>query len=184
MIELFKQPNIDWMGKAKYFYALSGILLLAGWASILFGSGIRYGIDFKGGTNVDVRFADLPQIEGATGRFLLQQMAAVAELEAGMISKRTREALAAAKRRGKKLGGDRGVKPSAKTRAKALAAIEKRAASRAADLAPTIATLQAGGATSLRAIAAGLNDLGIETARGDGSWSAVQVARVLDRLAG
>jgi len=47
MIELFKQPNIDWMGKAKYFYALSGILLLAGWASILFGSGIRYGIDFK-----------------------------------------------------------------------------------------------------------------------------------------
>ena len=37
--------------------------------------------------NVDVRFADSPQIEGATGRFLLQQMAAVAELEAGMISK-------------------------------------------------------------------------------------------------
>jgi preprotein translocase subunit SecF len=57
MIELFKQPSIDWMGKAKYFYALSGMLLLAGWASIFFGSGIRYGIDFKGGTNVDVRFA-------------------------------------------------------------------------------------------------------------------------------
>jgi DNA invertase Pin-like site-specific DNA recombinase len=35
---------------------------------------------------VDVRFADLPAIEGATGKFLLQQMAAVAELEAGMIS--------------------------------------------------------------------------------------------------
>ena len=34
---------------------------------------------------VDVRFADLPQIEGATGRFMLQQMVAVAELEAGMI---------------------------------------------------------------------------------------------------
>ena len=63
MIELFKQPNIDWMGKAKYFYALSGILLLAGWASILFGSGIRYGIDFKGGTNVDVRFAQAPNVD-------------------------------------------------------------------------------------------------------------------------
>jgi preprotein translocase subunit SecF len=63
MIELFKQPNIDWMGKAKYFYALSGILLLAGWASILFGSGIRYGIDFKGGTNVDVRFAQPPSVD-------------------------------------------------------------------------------------------------------------------------
>jgi len=63
MIELFKQPNLDWMGKAKYFYALSGILLLAGWASIFFGSGIRYGIDFKGGTNVDVRFAQPPSLD-------------------------------------------------------------------------------------------------------------------------
>jgi preprotein translocase subunit SecF len=63
MIELFKQPNIDWMGKAKYFFGLSGLLLLAGWVSIFFGSGIRYGIDFKGGTNVDVRFAQPPSID-------------------------------------------------------------------------------------------------------------------------
>ena len=56
---------------------------------------------------VDVRFADLPQIEGATGRFLLQQMVAVAELEAGMISTRTKAALAAAKARGQALGGAR-----------------------------------------------------------------------------
>ena len=66
---------------------------------------------------VDVRFADLPAIEGATGKFLLQQMAAVAELEAGMISARTKAALAAAKRRGKKLGGDRGARLTAKARA-------------------------------------------------------------------
>ena len=38
-------------------------------------------------------------------------MAGVAELETGMISPRTKAALAAAKRRGVKLGGDRGVKP-------------------------------------------------------------------------
>ncbi len=63
MIELFKQPNLDWMGKAKYFYALSGILLLAGWTSIFFGRGIRYGIDFSGGTNVDVRFAQPPNVD-------------------------------------------------------------------------------------------------------------------------
>jgi len=63
MIELFKQPNLDWMGKAKYFFALSGILLLAGWISIFFGRGIRYGIDFSGGTNVDVRFAQPPNID-------------------------------------------------------------------------------------------------------------------------
>jgi preprotein translocase subunit SecF len=63
MIELFKQPNIDWMGKAKYFFALSGILLLAGWTSIFFKGGLRYGIDFKGGTNVDVRFAQPPNVD-------------------------------------------------------------------------------------------------------------------------
>jgi preprotein translocase subunit SecF len=63
MIELFKEPNIDWMGKAKYFYALSGILLIAGWTSILLHGGLRYGIDFKGGTNVDVRFAGAPNID-------------------------------------------------------------------------------------------------------------------------
>jgi preprotein translocase subunit SecF len=68
MIELFKEPNIDWMGKAKYFYALSAFLLLAGWASIFLkggplNGGLPYSIDFKGGTNVDVRFAQPPNID-------------------------------------------------------------------------------------------------------------------------
>lgn len=63
MIELFKQPNIDWMGKAKYFYALSGLLLVAGALSIVHQHGVRYGIDFKGGTNVYVRFAHSPNVD-------------------------------------------------------------------------------------------------------------------------
>jgi preprotein translocase subunit SecF len=68
MIELFRTPNIDWMGKAKYFYTLSAILLIAGWTSIFLkggpaGGGIPYSIDFKGGTNVDVGFAQPPDIE-------------------------------------------------------------------------------------------------------------------------
>jgi preprotein translocase subunit SecF len=63
MIELFKQPNLDWMGKAKYFFALSGTLLLIGWASIFLKGGIKYGIDFRGGTNVDVRFAQAPNVD-------------------------------------------------------------------------------------------------------------------------
>jgi DNA invertase Pin-like site-specific DNA recombinase len=126
---------------------------------------------------------DLPQIEGATGRFLLQQMVAVAELEAGMISARTKAALAAAKKRGKKLGGNRGVKPTAKMRARSTAVLQQRADARAADIAPTIRKLQAAGATSLRAIAAKLNEAGIPTARGQGEWSAVQVQRVLERIA-
>ena len=63
MIELFKQPNIDWMGKAKYFFALSGLLLVLGWAAIFLRGGIKYGIDFRGGTNVDVRFAQPPNVD-------------------------------------------------------------------------------------------------------------------------
>jgi preprotein translocase subunit SecF len=63
MIEFFKEPNIDWMGKAKYFYGLSAILLIAGLISWFHEGGLRYGIDFKGGTNVDVRFAQPPNID-------------------------------------------------------------------------------------------------------------------------
>jgi preprotein translocase subunit SecF len=56
-MELFKGVNVDWMGKAKYFVALSLLLLVVGWASILKNGGMRYGIDFRGGTLVYVRFA-------------------------------------------------------------------------------------------------------------------------------
>src|SRR6202047_4008411 len=94
---------------------------------------------------VDVRFADLPMIEGATGKFLLQQMAAVAELEAGMISARTKAALAAAKRRGVKLGGDRGARLSGQARGAGRAHLQNQAL----DLAPTIQELQATGCESL-----------------------------------
>ena len=63
MIELFQQPNLDWMGKAKYFFTLSGTLLVIGWAAIFLKGGIKYGIDFRGGTNVDVRFAQPPNVD-------------------------------------------------------------------------------------------------------------------------
>jgi preprotein translocase subunit SecF len=62
-MEFFKQPNIDWMGKAKYFFALSGFLLLLGGISWASKGGLRYGIDFKGGTLVYVRFAQPPDVD-------------------------------------------------------------------------------------------------------------------------
>jgi DNA invertase Pin-like site-specific DNA recombinase len=139
-------------------------------------------------TDIALRCADLPEIEGATGRFLLHQMAAVAELEAGMISSRTKAALAAAKARGQKLGGCRyradGVLYIASSEARQLAAeaVQRRATNFAAELAPTVRALQAGGAASLRALANGLNDAGIPAPRA-GLWSAGQVGRILMRLA-
>ncbi len=128
---------------------------------------------------VDVRFADLPAIEGPTGRFMLQQMAAVAELEAGMISTRTKQALAAAKARGKVLGGSRGVVPSYAAREASVSVRAGKARQRANDLAPVIAEIRASGVVSLNGIAAALNARGIPTARGRGQWSATQVARAV-----
>jgi DNA invertase Pin-like site-specific DNA recombinase len=131
---------------------------------------------------VDVRFADFPVIEGPTGRFMLQQMASVAELEAGLISTRAKAALVAAKARGKKLGGFRGDQLTNKARALGNQVRSARAYARAADLAPIIAELQAAGITSLRGIAVALNERGIQTPRGKGKWQAGTVTQLLARL--
>jgi preprotein translocase subunit SecF len=61
-MELFKSVNVDWMGKAKYFVTLSLLLLAIGWFSIL-RHGLYYGIDFRGGTLVYVRFSGPPPID-------------------------------------------------------------------------------------------------------------------------
>ena len=116
----------------------------------------------------------------SANRMTVGIMAVVAEEEARMISTRTKAALAAAKARGVKLGGDRGATISESTRIKGNAARLAKAQGRASDLSDVIAGIRADGASSLREIAAGLNDRGIPTARG-GQWSAVQVQRVLQR---
>jgi len=72
---------------------------------------------------------------------------------------------------------DRGARPTAKARAGGRAPLQARSRDRAADLATTIAELQAAGCESLWAITAGLDERGIPAVRG-GRWSAVQVARL------
>jgi hypothetical protein len=148
---------------------------------------------------VEVRFCDLPQIEGPAGKFMLRQMLAVAELEAGLIGERTRKALAQkkiwyanltadqqaelkAKGKATQLGGNRGNLPAIASRGRAisLALREEKSRQRATDLAPILVEIRASGITSLREIAAALNGRHIPTARG-GAWSAVQVKRILDR---
>jgi DNA invertase Pin-like site-specific DNA recombinase len=122
--------------------------------------------------------ADMP----SANRLTVGSMAMVTDEERRMISRRTKDALAAAKARGKKLGGNQGHLPviGDKGRAISLAARQAKARSRAADLVPIIEELRAAGVVSLQQIAAALNARGIRAARG-GAWSREQVRRVLEQ---
>jgi DNA invertase Pin-like site-specific DNA recombinase len=126
---------------------------------------------------VDFVAADMPQ----ANRLTIGIMAVMAEDERRRISERTKAALAAAKRRGVKLGGDRGARLTAKQRALGTAKRVEQARARAADLAPVVKELQANGCTSLRTIAAALDERGIPAAQG-GQWSATQVMRLLEHI--
>jgi DNA invertase Pin-like site-specific DNA recombinase len=129
---------------------------------------------------VEVRFCDLPDVEGPQGRFLLNSMVAVAELEAGLISQRTKAALKAAKARGRKLGGLRpGQRLTDDIRAAGRATRTARAAARAADLKPMLEDMRRDGIVSLRGLARELTSRQVETASGKSEWTAVQVQRAL-----
>lgn len=136
---------------------------------------------------VDVAFCDLPHVPpGAVGRFMLSQMALIAELERDVIAERTKAALAAAKARGTKLGGDRGYRPPAPPDAKAGGNASGAARSLAADhaafrLLPLVEELKAEGASSLHQIAAALTARGIPTPAGGAGWTATAVRRVVAR---
>jgi DNA invertase Pin-like site-specific DNA recombinase len=128
-----------------------------------------------------VVFCDLPQVPpGPVGKFLVTQMAAVAELEAGLISQRTRAALAAAKARGVRLGNPR-LRAGTANIARAAAAVRSaRARARAADLLPLVEQARRAGATTLRELAAALTARGVPTpAGGHRAWHPQQVRRLL-----
>jgi preprotein translocase subunit SecF len=63
MIELFRDIKVDWLGKRKIFLAISGAVMLLGLVSLIAKRSFNYGVDFKGGTIVQVRFKQKPDIE-------------------------------------------------------------------------------------------------------------------------
>jgi DNA invertase Pin-like site-specific DNA recombinase len=139
---------------------------------------------------IDFICADNPDVN----RMTITVLAAVAEHERKQISDRTKQALAARKARRLPLGmaaihayRKAHQKPPAPATnltnraagtARSAEVNRAKAQDQARDLAGTLAELRAGGATSLRQIAAGLNERRIPTARG-GAWSATQVSRLL-----
>ncbi len=120
--------------------------------------------------------------------FMLHIYAAMAEKERRMIGERTKAALAAAKARGKALGGDRGHRHTAED-AKAYGAAGGAKRREAADVAALAAADMIGEiqarnpGASLQAIARELNGAGAVTPRG-GQWTATAVKRALGRIEG
>ncbi len=61
-MELFRDANVDWLGRKWYFLSFSLVFSVAGVLSMLFWHGIPKGVDFKGGTQIRVPF-DAPPNE-------------------------------------------------------------------------------------------------------------------------
>lgn len=128
---------------------------------------------------IDFIAADMPE----ANRLTIGIMALVAKQEREAISKRTKEALAAAKARGVQLGayrdgvyvGGKGSKDTAKNASEARTALYKR---RSADKLPIIAKVDPDASLSLRQIAEKLNELSVPTISGKGRWSANSVGRL------
>jgi DNA invertase Pin-like site-specific DNA recombinase len=128
-----------------------------------------------------VRFVavDMPAANSLTVGLL----AVVAQHEREMISRRTREALAAAKARGQRLGSPKAKETIARVSRPDLgwAAVRENARARADGLRWVLEELEATGVTSNSGIARSLNAKGIQAPRG-GRWTATGVKRLRERL--
>jgi DNA invertase Pin-like site-specific DNA recombinase len=123
-------------------------------------------------SGVDFIAVDMPHAD----RFTVGIMALVAEKERDMISQRTKDGLAAAKRRGTKLGNPR----PAEAVKRAVEANAERADRHAEDLLPVISEIQKAHVTSLRGIAQCLNARGFKTPNGK-AFAAQSVKNLLAR---
>lgn len=124
--------------------------------------------------------ADLPDANELT----VGVMALIAQHEREAIAKRTREALRAAKARGRKLGNPNGaaaLRRAAKGNEAAVAAARGKADAHARNLAPVLKALSEEGIVSLGAVAVALNERGMLTPRG-GRWHKTSVRNLLGRL--
>jgi DNA invertase Pin-like site-specific DNA recombinase len=132
--------------------------------------------------NLNVRFlaCEMPEANDLT----VGIMALVAQQEREAISRRTKEALAAAKARGVKLGNPYGaaaLRRAGKGGSALRASVRANADAHAAALAPIVRSPQAEGHVTLRALAGHLNAAGMQTRRG-GRWHVSTVHNLLPRL--
>jgi preprotein translocase subunit SecF len=66
MLEILKNPNFDFLGKARYFIAVS-VLLIVGGLAFIATRGLHYGVEFSGGTQLILKFTSRPDIDKIRG---------------------------------------------------------------------------------------------------------------------
>ena len=129
---------------------------------------------------VSIRAADMPGADD----MMMRIYAAMAQKERELISERTKAALAAAKARGMKLGGDRGYRPLVGPDVAAAAVARLQVAEQTAHrLVLGVELLSSSGSVGKAALARALNESGIPTPTGKGLWTHTTVARVMARSA-
>ena len=111
MMELFRDPHFNFIVRRRWAYAISALFILAGIGSMVAKGGLRYGIDFSGGTLIQVRFekpVPVDRIRHALesvqmGESVIQEFGdpqeyllrlPLAQLTAEEVTRRTQEALA------------------------------------------------------------------------------------------
>ncbi len=62
-MEFLKNPNFDFLGKTRYFVGASVLLILAGIGWMARPGGVRFGVEFSGGTQLVVKFEKTPEID-------------------------------------------------------------------------------------------------------------------------
>ena len=132
-------------------------------------------------SGVDFVATDLPD----ANRLTVGIMALIAEQEREAISKRTKDALQEAKKRGQKLGNPNGasaLRRANKGNSASLTVIKANADKHATPLKSVIEFLASEGIVSLGAIATALNDRSMKTVRG-GAWHKTSVSNLVRRLA-
>jgi DNA invertase Pin-like site-specific DNA recombinase len=125
-----------------------------------------------------IRAADMPGADD----LMMRIYAAMAQKERELISERTRAALAAAKARGARLGGDKGYRPTAGPDSGAATFVRRVTAERAAHrLLLEVDRLRGEGVTSRQGLARALTKLGVPTPRDGKMWTHTTVGRLLAR---
>jgi preprotein translocase subunit SecF len=62
-MQILNNPNVDFLGKARIFGAISALLIVASLVLVTRPGGLRYGVEFEGGTQLIAKFQNAPDVD-------------------------------------------------------------------------------------------------------------------------